>query len=280
MAPQLRIARPVSDLARAETQYVQGLGLKVVGRFDDHEGFDGVMLAFDDAHWHLEFTVCRDHPVAPAPTAEDLLVLYLPAEAEWRHRAETMLGAGFAAVASLNPWWDRHGRTFADADGYRVVLCRSAWAAQADEGAGPVVDYDDLEHALYWVSAADYGQTAYVSRATGQVVLRGEVIEEPLPDDLDDGSTWAAVPHKRDLDLGRRLVQRFADERLTPALAERVDACFRRRGAYGRFKDLLDEHGHLDAWFAFEADATEAALRDWCAEEGLRLGPRPVRPAR
>lgn len=280
MVPHLRLARPVTDLARAEAQYVDGLGMRVVGRFEDDDGFDGVMLAFDDAHWHLEFTVCRGHPVAPAPTAEDLLVLYLPDEAEWSRGCETLAGAGFVRVASHNPWWDRHGRSFADADGYRVVLCRAEWTAVPSEEAGPVVDYDDLEHALYWLSAADYGQTAFVSRETGQVVLRGEGIEELPPDDLDDDRVWVAVPDKRDLDLGRRLVRRFADERLTPALAERVDACFRRRGAYGRFKDLLEDHGRLQDWFAFEAEATEAALRDWCASEGLQLGPRPIRPSR
>jgi hypothetical protein len=30
-------------------------------------------------------------------------------------------------VASFNPYWDRHGRTFADADGYRVVIQNQAW---------------------------------------------------------------------------------------------------------------------------------------------------------
>jgi len=279
MVPHLRLARPVTDLVRAEAQYGDGLGLRVVGRFENHDGFDGVMLAFDDAAWHLEFTVCRDHAVVPSSTAEDLLVLYLPDEAEWRRRCATMIGAGFAPVTSFNPWWERQGRSFADADGYRVVLCCGNWVVEA-EGACPVVDYDDLEHALYWVGAGDYGQRAYVSRETGQVVLCGEGIEEPLPDDLDDDSVYIAVPDKHALDLGRRLVQRFADERLAPELAERVGACFRRRGAYGRFKDLLEDHGQLQAWYAFEADATEAALRDWCASEGLRLAARPVRPPR
>ena len=92
-------------------------------------------------------------------------------------------------------------------------------------------------------------------------------------------SRYVAVPSKHDLDLGRRLVQRFCDRMLPAELADRVDGLFRRRGAYGRFKDLLESHGRLDDWFAFEADETEAALRGWCETEGLRLGPRPQRPA-
>lgn len=65
----LRIARPVSDLARAAAMYREGLGLRELARFEDHAGFDGVMLGYDGAGWHLEFTHCRAHPVVPAPTA-------------------------------------------------------------------------------------------------------------------------------------------------------------------------------------------------------------------
>jgi hypothetical protein len=33
-----------------------------------------------------------------------------------------MEAAGFAAVVPENSYWGRHGRTFEDADGYRIVL--------------------------------------------------------------------------------------------------------------------------------------------------------------
>lgn len=36
---------------------------------------------------------------------------------------------GFEPVAASNPYWDRSGRTFEDADGYRVVLRASDWRA-------------------------------------------------------------------------------------------------------------------------------------------------------
>jgi hypothetical protein len=35
--------------------------------------------------------------------------------------------AGFEAVTSTNPYWDVHGRTFQDPDGYRVVLQQEGW---------------------------------------------------------------------------------------------------------------------------------------------------------
>jgi len=51
------------------------------------------MLGFDGAGWHLEFTHCRTHPVAPAPTAEDLVVLYLPEAAGWEAANARMAAA-------------------------------------------------------------------------------------------------------------------------------------------------------------------------------------------
>lgn len=127
MLAHLRIARPVTDVDRTRKMYVEGLDLRVIGGFSDHDGFDGVMLGRDGLDYHFEFTRCRTHPVPPAPTAEDLVVFYLSGEAEWMAACERMEAAGFATVASLNPYWDRLGRTFEDRDGYRVVLQRAAW---------------------------------------------------------------------------------------------------------------------------------------------------------
>lgn len=138
MQHHLRIARPVGDLARSEALYRDGLGLRVIGRFADHAGFDGVMLGRAGAAWHFEFTQCRTHPVRPAPTPEDLTVLYVPDAAEWQAACARMLAAGFAPVASFNPYWDAVGRTFEDADGYRVVLQNAAWGERENvQGCPP-----------------------------------------------------------------------------------------------------------------------------------------------
>ena len=129
MQPHVRIARPVSDLARAEAMYRDGLGWRVLGRFADHAGFDGVMLGDAAAGYHFEFTYCLTHPVAPAPTPEDLLVVYVPDADAWRARCEAMRRAGFAEVDAFNPYWATRGTTFADADGYRTVVQNAAWPA-------------------------------------------------------------------------------------------------------------------------------------------------------
>lgn len=42
--PMLRIARPTDDINALLPFYRDGLGLSVLGHFEDHAGFDGVML--------------------------------------------------------------------------------------------------------------------------------------------------------------------------------------------------------------------------------------------
>jgi YycE-like C-terminal domain/YycE-like N-terminal domain len=107
--------------------YCQGLGLRVIGSFEGHDGFDGVMLGIPGANYHFEFTCSREHPVPPAPTVEDLVVFYIPSEAEWRAACANMLAAGFRQVTAFNPYWEQRGRTYEDFDGYRVVLERAEW---------------------------------------------------------------------------------------------------------------------------------------------------------
>lgn len=107
--------------------YCHGLGLQVAGSFENHDGFDGVMLGVNGSNYHFEFTRCRTHPVAAAPTPEDLLVLYLPDAAEWQAACAGMLAAGFERVSSFNRYWEVRGRTFQDPDGYRIVLQQEEW---------------------------------------------------------------------------------------------------------------------------------------------------------
>ncbi len=125
--PELRIARPSDDLDALPAFYVEGLGLRLLGRFEDHDGFDGLILGLPGAGYHLEFTHARGHRAGRAPTRDNLLVLYLPDPVVWEAAVARMIAAGFAPVPAFNPYWDRAGRTFEDPDGYRIVLQCQDW---------------------------------------------------------------------------------------------------------------------------------------------------------
>ncbi len=126
--PVLRVARPTDDIERLLPFYRDGLGLALLYRFEDHDGFDGVMLGCEGAPYHFEFTRAHGHTVGKAPTQDNLLVFYLPDEQEWRAAVKQMESAGFAPTRAFNPYWDRDGVTFEDPDGYRIVFQRAAWS--------------------------------------------------------------------------------------------------------------------------------------------------------
>jgi catechol 2,3-dioxygenase-like lactoylglutathione lyase family enzyme len=125
--PTLRIARPTDSIDALIPFYRDGLGLSVLGHFEDHAGFDGVMLGQPGGPYHFEFTHHRGHVVGRAPTQDNLVVFFLPNLEEWEAAVSRMRQSNFEPVPSYNPYWDIQGATFEDADGYRVVLQRAPW---------------------------------------------------------------------------------------------------------------------------------------------------------
>jgi hypothetical protein len=55
------------------------------------------------------------------------LVFYVKDKAEVESRADRMKKFGYEAVKSVNPYWDTHGITFEDFEGWRIVLCWLDW---------------------------------------------------------------------------------------------------------------------------------------------------------
>ena len=133
--------------------------------------------------------------------------------------------------------------------------------------------YEDLSAAFDFVSfAAPMEHQAYISIDTGTIYWISEMnpLEEEIPEDLETSDRYIAIPHKNDFDLGGDLALRFAAEEL-PGLYNRVEQFFRHRGAYARFKDLLASEDCLDKWYAFEAESTAQALKNWCAENEINV---------
>lgn len=130
IVPHIRIARPVTSVHRSAVMYCAGLGLKILSEFKDHSGFDGAMVGLPGGGYHLEFVHSAIHQVTPEPTAEDLLVFYIPSRPEWERTCEAMTAAGFESVEPLTPYWRQRGRTFGDHDGYRTVIECNTWSPQ------------------------------------------------------------------------------------------------------------------------------------------------------
>ena len=121
----LRVARHTDHLDELIRFYRDGLGLRELGGFRNHDGYDGVFLEIPGTGAHLELTTGGGHGV-PVPHPDSLLVLYLP-DAEAVRVVAARLGA--APVIPANPYWREHAITFADPDGFHVVLVGEPWRA-------------------------------------------------------------------------------------------------------------------------------------------------------
>jgi len=135
------------------------------------------------------------------------------------------------------------------------------------------VKFEDLSLAFDFVgSAAPDENNAYISLDTGQIHCTSALgtLDEEVPDDLETSDRYLLLPHKTELDLGKGLALRFAASE-APDCYDRIVGFFRHKGAYARFKDLLDSEGALERWYKYEAEASERALRDWCAENDIQL---------
>ncbi len=102
----------------------------------------------------------------------------------------------------------------------------------------------------------------------------------PVEDDDSNCEQRIEVPHKNDLDLGRELVFEFVDAHLPRKYGD-VSQIFRRQGAYGRYKALLDRNGLLQTWYDYENSRTERKIREWCERNGIELeGEQAEKPLR
>ncbi|HDX9579569.1 TPA: VOC family protein [Bacillus pseudomycoides] len=119
---QFRFARPTDKFEEVINFYETGLGLKRIGEFQNHEGYDGVMFGLPDEEYHLEFTRHVNGSPCPAPTKDNLLVFYMPNKDEIEKITNRLNKMNYYEVEPENPYWKEKGTTIEDPDGWRIVL--------------------------------------------------------------------------------------------------------------------------------------------------------------
>jgi catechol 2,3-dioxygenase-like lactoylglutathione lyase family enzyme len=123
---QVRIARPTARLDEVVRFYREGLGLNQIGSFEGHAGYSGIMLGLPGHDYHLEFTQHEEGSPCPAPTRDNLLVLYIPDRQAIDRLVSRLASLGHSPVEPENPYWKSKGVTFEDPDGWRVVLMNTS----------------------------------------------------------------------------------------------------------------------------------------------------------
>jgi hypothetical protein len=118
---KLRIARHTDQLDAVVAFYRDRVGLPEIGRFQGHDGYDGVFVEIPGTGAHLEFTTGGGHR-SPDPHPESLLVLYFDDQAELDAAAERLAQS---QVSPANPYWEKNARAYTDPDGFQILLTLS-----------------------------------------------------------------------------------------------------------------------------------------------------------
>jgi hypothetical protein len=135
------------------------------------------------------------------------------------------------------------------------------------------VNYNELRNAFEFVSSASLAtHSAYICLDTANIywVSNSLELEEIVPQDIETSERYIAVPHKNELQLGQKIALEFIQKTL-PNDYNLVSSYFRKRGAYRRFRELLEVQGLLESWFLFETQACDSALLDWCEELNIQI---------
>jgi hypothetical protein len=134
------------------------------------------------------------------------------------------------------------------------------------------ISFDDIENAFFFVSMEQESMNnAYLCRETGKIFLESGFEDlDRLPEDIDYMEKYISIPHKNELDLGKALVIEFTSEYMPEELGK-VHSIFSRRGAYSRYKDLLEGKGMLENWYKFQEERETSALKEWCRENNINI---------
>lgn len=115
-----RAARHTDNLKPIEDFYTSVIGLSILGRFEDHAGYDGIFLGIEGENWHLEFTAAgkADHKF----DEDDLLVFYPQTLSEYDAILSRIKRLGIQIHQSKNPYWNENGILVRDPDGFGVIV--------------------------------------------------------------------------------------------------------------------------------------------------------------
>lgn len=117
----LRVARHTHNLGSVIDFYTKIIGLEIIGKFNNHDGYDGVFLGKKSCSWHLEFTTSANgahHLFDP----DDLLVFYPSTTNEYDFIINSIASNSIEIHVPTNPYWQKNGILVHDPDGYGIII--------------------------------------------------------------------------------------------------------------------------------------------------------------
>ena len=116
-----RYARHTNNLEKIKNFYTLVLGLDLLGKFENHNDYNGIFLGNENENWHLEFTQTNEI-VHHSFNEDDILVFYPNSKTEYVKILETIQNCDIKFIESKNPYWNENGKMILDPDGFRVII--------------------------------------------------------------------------------------------------------------------------------------------------------------
>jgi hypothetical protein len=117
---KFRYARHTNQLDVLKEFYQELLFMDILGSFEDHDNYNGVFLGKEGLDWEIEFTQSEEE-ANHVSDADDLLVFYLSQD-NFRSTYQQLLARSITLIDPKNPYWKQMGITFADPDGFLIVI--------------------------------------------------------------------------------------------------------------------------------------------------------------
>lgn len=110
----------------------------------------------------------------------------------------------------------------------------------------------------------------YYNRETGEFVsFHPDFNEDDIDPEDFEGDEYVSLPSQRDLNE-YDIMAEFADTVKNPHQRELLVVALNGRGAFRRFKDVVNNAGIDDAWYAYRGKALLNLAREWCEENDIR----------
>ena len=137
----------------------------------------------------------------------------------------------------------------------------------------------NLDELCAAIDDASFEHRYFLDTETGEVILvsdmsdEDEVQQQLAEIDAGDRGRYLEVPRAESHE-GYRDMEDFVATLRDQRLQGLLEVAIQGRGAFRRFKDVLDRHpAERQRWFDFHAARLEDRAREWLAEEGCQPAP-------
>lgn len=119
---QITLSRPTNKFSEVISFYKDGMGMQILGGFDNRNGFDGLYLGFPESHYFLEVTTNKNKESITLNEKSDYLVFYV-SDLNKLSLMELKLNVlGYFSIKVSDTYWANKGVVFEDPDGWKIVL--------------------------------------------------------------------------------------------------------------------------------------------------------------